>query len=531
VVQPQEHVSAKLAWYVEMAKSSLTSPQPRVLILDPVSGGFTKTGLNYASTVAFYRSCNCHVEEANTYVVNATDTIFDDDWDLIVVVHIGSTVAQYTQLNTVLGYFRDTSIPVFIEGSTSVNHATAQPVTGITGKSALGKFTATELENWESRQSGLITFYAEAPTTDDGSITKHASNSSNTMLWSKTVNSHPTLQMCGYSNSAQGENRPWLGAQWMVDQQSDITRKQQLKDNIRKRYCLLRFDGLGDTVTNDSYVAGHLDTIYASLLNFGVKEVWLATIWTAANSSDLPATDFPAPVAWYAARSENSVGDGELFRVFNHETDVVDGIRTFDGNTEGCTSDGAAFDQFKSASYSYKLQCDQLTDAGFIIGTDGYGKDYPNVQNANNMNNPSAKFLSGSDGIYDTDGFYGGFGTHLWVNSETDTYPTGETNAVIIPHSILWYEGRTLDASSQDATNPGGTVGVARTFSAACLKMFINGGCVYYHGNTTTGLGYFADYSDEYGQMFTTCPDILSSGTFEDMLADLKLGTGIWFEG
>jgi len=349
------------------------------------------------------------------------------------------------------------------------------------------------------------------------------------MMWSKTVSSHPILMMTAhnsYTNSFW--TKPWYGSQWMIDQCPDATRKQQIKDKIRKRYCLLRWDGLANTDMRTSYTEGTLQSAYSTLQTYGVQEIWLATIWSSATSADTPLTVASAAGAnvanWFLANAETAVGSGTTkFRIMNHETDVVDGIRTYDTSyPELCTTDKSAFDAFKGADYCYRLHCDQLTDMGFVVGNDGYGSGYPNVQNGNDMNNPSAKFLGDTDKVFDTDGWFGGFGNHLWL-AKSETYPSTITGAVNVRSSWNWYGARTLLAFSTDGLDSTSTTEFPITLNSYFLMSFIYGGGVYVHGGTTNF--YLHQWAEQYGSLFTACPDVLASGPWEDMLADLKLGT------
>ena len=84
---------------------------------------------------------------------------------------------------------------------------------------------------------------------------------------------------------------------------------------------------------------------------------------------------------------------------------------------------------------------------------------------------------------------------------------------------------------SQDAIDPASATAIPTNWNADIVRCFINGGGIYYHPLSTTGTFYFAQYVDEFGQLFTSCPDILDSGTWEEMLVELKRGNGIWFDG
>ena len=146
---------------------------------------------------------------------------------------------------------------------------------------------------------------------------------------------------------------------------------------IRPMYFLIRYDGY------DDFTQANMDTIYSAAQTHALTEIWLAATWSGALGS-VSATKHN----WLLARKETS---GGLFRAMNHLSDLVDG--TTGGTGSKCTSDGVAFDLFGAANTVYRGHCDQMTAAGWKVGSDGYGMGYPNVQNSNDMNNPAAKFL------------------------------------------------------------------------------------------------------------------------------------------
>ena len=508
-----------------MAKFSQDNPPIRVLMIDAHATGFNLEQFPWQANFAFFKSLGCHVEWANAYDISDGDQVFQDEWDLIVVPWIGNTVAQYSNLKTQLAKFVSLC-PVWYAQVQNAASGTAQPTTGVTALNATGEYRTDGLENWEGRQAGSVSFYGDAPTiAGAASVTIHARDTANdaVMLWSNTVESHPCLFMAAYNSQSGTIAKPWLGAQWMIDQCPDATRKAQIKAKIKKRYCLLRWDALGKSIDNDTYTSGHFQTAYDTLASYGVTEIWLAAYWASAGSLlNLPDTAYPDVANWFVARDKSN---GGLFRCMNHETDIVNG--TAYTPDERCTTDSVSADNFKAAATTYEAHCDQLTDFGFELGTDGYGKGIPNIQDGNDMNNPAAAFLTGSAGVYDTDGFYGGYGAYLWVSGQED-YPTGVTPQASIRHSIKWGEKNTLIGYSQDTFTSVDALDMSVHWNVDVLRCFINGGGIYYHGGATSF--FLHDHADEFGQLFTSCPDILASGPFEDMAESLEAGTGVWFD-
>jgi hypothetical protein len=319
--------------------------------------------------------------------------------------------------------------------------------------------------------------------------------------------------------------KPWLGFQWMCDQQETTALNNAVKAKINKAHLLFRLDGLDISSTGmvAAYNAGTLDTVYNKFVSAGLKEIWCAAYW---NDGAEPGDTDADTANWFLNHSESN---GGIIRVINHYTDVVDD--TF-SNGDACTSDGTSFDQFTAAGIRYETDCDLLTAYGFTIGSDGYGKGYPNVQNSNNMNNPSAAFLADGWSEYDdtTGKNYGRYGCHLWLSSD-DSYPTsGETPATTKTYSHNWNGGQTLTVASGDGINTesGQDANVALAWNQLILRQLIYGGGIYYHGTQLTSR--FLPVVDEYTQLFTTCPDVLSSGTWEQMLVELKRGSGILFD-
>lgn len=511
-----------------MAKFSQNNPPIRVLMLDVKAAGFTLSNFPWSAHDAFFKSIGAHVEWRHAPSMNAGDQVYSDHWDLIVIPWIGDITSQYSFLKVQLALFVDTGIPIWYAQCYLAAGVNAQPTTGITVVNAAGKFTSTGLINWEDRMGGQVTFYGDAPTIAGAStVTTHATDLDNdaVMLWSNPVEGHPALFMTAYSSQTSTLAKPWLGAQWMVDQCPTAARKAQLLGHLRKRHLSIRFDMGGLNNDEVSRANGDLDTAYDSLNSYGVKGISLAFLWGAGGSfGTLPDTANSAVANWFLVRDRSN---GGLFRCMNHETDIVDGT-TFTPN-ERCTTDSINPDGFKNAANAYETHCDQLTAFGFQLGDNGYGGGDPNVQNGNDMNNPSAHFLSGSDGIYDTDGFYGGYDVAgLWVSGDED-YPTGLTPQASIRHSITWAKGTTLLGYSEDTMTSSNLTNMAVTWNADINRCLINGGGIYYHGGVTNFT--LPDHVTELGQLRTSCPDIIEIGDWPAMLADLKHGISVWFDG
>lgn len=507
-----------------MAKFSKENTPAKVLILDAKSGGSTKSEFNYSACLNFFKSLGCHVQEDNQYTLSASDQVFRDDWDLICIPDFGAASDEYTQFTTVLGLFDKADIPVFIANNLSIGGSgSARTFTGVTAYDATSqKVTATGIENWEGRMPGNVSFYAHPATAWDSTVTPHLRDASdNLCMFSKSLDSHNMLIQVGYNSFTATVAKPWYGAQWMIDQCPDADRKKQIKNYIKKRYVLMRWDMLGTANDASGVSSGNLLSAYNTLVSYGVSEIWLAALWqSGGNLDNTPDYLRPDTTAWFLARDQSK---GGKFRCMNHETDIVDGT----GYTpnERCTTDAVSADNFKNAANVYETHCTQLADYGFKL--ENFGKGLPNVQNGNDMNNPSAHFLTGSTGIYDTDGFYGGYEVAaLWITDEG--YPSGVSDQVSIRSSIRWGEGRTILGYSCDGIDDSSATELPTIWNADIVRCAINGGGIYYHAGSNF---YLHEHADEYGQLFTTCPDIMASGPWEDMLDGLKNNVGIWFDG
>ena len=506
----------------------ISNPPPRVLLLDAPAAGTPQPNFNYGACAAFFRSLGCIVAEYNQNDISAGHQVCRDDWDLVCYPNITIT-AEGSTMQSVLALF-DKTPPTYLANMLNGGASgAARAITGIDSTGSTGDVVTTGLINWQNRKSKRVTFYSTPATGVQPDVTVHAQDDAGNMaLISRAISGSNTLMQVGYNSTNSTIVKPWLGAQWMIDNASPA-RAQQIRSWIKKRRCLLRIDGLSDTNSMNAYNEGNLQVIYDSLLEHGVKECWVAAIWGVASSADTLDKSNKAVLDWYKARAETAVGEGGLFRITNHEIDVYNGTVTIDGNAEACSSDGKLFDQFRSADYAYRWGCDQLTAYGFILGTDGYGRDYPHVQDGNDMGNPSAKFLGSNTGIYDTDSFYGGFGCHLMLSGD-EGYPTPEATKISIHGSMRWYDAQTVLMYSEDAINPASAANVSVTWNADIVRALINGGGIYYHPSDVSNSKYFSQYVDEYGQLFTSCPDVLDSGMWEDMLLDLKRGNGVFFD-
>jgi len=80
---------------------------------------------------------------------------------------------------------------------------------------------------------------------------------------------------------------------------------------------------------------------------------------------------------------------------------------------------------------------------------------------------------------------------------------------------------------SQDTVEDATAGDLATVWNSDIVRSAINVGGIYYHGGTSSF--FLHEHADEFGQLFTSCPDILASGPWEDMLEELKRGTGVWF--
>ena len=241
--------------------------------------------------------------------------------------------------------------------------------------------------------------------------------------------------------------KPWLAAQWMCD--LDATKKTKL----RPMYFLLRYDGY------DDFTQTNMDTVYAAAQTYGLQEWWLAATWSGTLGS-VSLTKH----AWLLARKEQS---GGLFRAMNHLTDLVDA--TTGGAGSKCTSDGVAFDLFGDCKHHIPGHCDQMTAAGWQLGSDGYGRGYPNVQNSNDMNNPTAKYL----GEVVQAGRCGCSPMVQRLQNSTHQPRQGQWqyNA---NWSRCWNGAWTIYGISLDTLDPASAVNYARIFNSA----FLEGACM-----------------------------------------------------
>ena len=481
----------------------------KVLILDPNSSALADTDRCVKWTYAFWTRLGgvCQLIKAT---VPSTSSVFTQSWDIIVVPWVKNVAGNYTTLQTMLGYFSDTTIPVYVVAS---DPSLSSGITNVVALNAAAdaNYQSSGIKGgaWASRLSTRESFYSKPATLASmtGTYTIHADDGTNVFLWSNTVSGHPVLWQCGITSTAPGSTtssmkfwKPWLAAQWMCDLDSAKIVK------LRPMYFLLRYDGY------DDFTQANFDTIYSAAQTYGLEEIWLAATWGGALGSVSPTK-----AAWLVARKEQS---GGLFRVMNHLSDLVDG--TTGGAGSKCTSDGVAFDLFGAANTVYRGHCDQLTAAGWQVGADGYGRGYPNVQHSNDMNNPAAKFLGE---IVQAGAIW------LFANGSTSAklYPSAPAGATPGQYNANWsrnWNGAwTIYAFSLDSLDPSSAVNYARTFNSAFLENLVWGGGAYFHESGST---FFANGGClEVFSKFTTCPDVIKSGPFEDMLTQQKLGPGM----
>lgn len=489
--------------------------KPRVLFLDPTyAGPLADNSWAYQCLLMFALRLGCHCEKlvvSGQTPALADSSKYSEDWDFIIVPWVSSAAVYYTALTNALALFTDTTIPVYCRPlMTTVTGSTVTGVTSITAGAA-DHVCSAGLTNWESRRAGRITFYGRAVTAFSGSDhTVHAVNASGqATLWSRDVQSHPTLFVAPHTtgnNSTYTADKPWLAFQWMVDQQSTEAKKAALRRKIHKAQMTQRWDvgNIVETVT--AFNAGDLDIVYDSLTNFGVKSVQVA--WTSLSAAD----DGNLPLLQWFLDRRLSTGHG-ILEFHEHNIDVVDGVG------EACSSDGRLFDQFEQADTAYRAKCDVLTGLGFQLGSDGYGRGMPVTQDSNLMNNPSAKFFG--DTAY---GGFGGIGADIWLlySASVGNYPSNEeTPATKMAHSRNWNGARTLISFNHDALDASTSLEISLTFNGNINKCFIYGGGFYLHGD---GLQNFADFVDEYGQIFTSAPDVVGSGPYSELRKQLLRG-------
>jgi hypothetical protein len=475
----------------------------KVVIVDPNSTPMALTDRSVKWVRRFFESLGFDVDYM-TPSYGAGNAAYSEGYKLIIVPYVKALLASYQALETMLSRF-DASIPVFVMQCYQPNLASSiTNVSAVSGTAA--NVVTTGITNWNSRTSNRCTFYGDFPTTMTGSgYTVHATNGTNVCMWSNIVSGHATLWI-GAQNSSTSPTatnkpyKPWLGAQWMID------KLPSAKTGMRKRYLQLWWDGYDDANMLSAYTNGHMDTVYNSAVSHGIDEIWLAATW----SGTAGVTNNPAISSWLVARGEHNDG---LFRCSNHLTDLVDGTTGSAGSI--CSSDGQLFDQFSTALTTYQGHCDQLTALGWELGTDGYGAGYPNVQHANACNNPTVKFLSerGVNGI------------RLLATTSYPNLPASvEAVKTLRFNSQNWNGVQTIISYSADTFDAiSNTAFAGQTINAAALDCLTMGGALYWHGN---GLTVFAPWCDELHQIYSTCPDVVTSGPWENMLIDLKKGVG-----
>lgn len=505
--------------------------QPRVLILDCHSTVLAQNVNAILWTRALAMRLGCYVEAWHTSTI--TDKVYSAaaGWDLIIVPFLGTSTG-YTNFTTALSKFEDSTIPVYVIGVYALTShlAAATPATGLTtvaaGSSATDRVSTEGMKNWQSRLAGRVTYYCQPYTGWDSTVTEHVESTANELLmWSKIVSNHPCLFSA--TNSTANSTSTTLpkcypAFQWMCDQQGTVEKNAAVKAKVNKAHLLMRWD-IGQLVEEkNAYDAGYLQTTYAALTPY-MSEIHLAMQgWTPGVFPRATST-YPDLAAWLLERDS---GNGGMFMAHNHETDV------YDDASDKCSSDHVAFDQFDTAGIAYELGCDDLTSYGFTLGTDGYGRDWPNVQNGNDMDNPSAMFLGGGDNPYSvwdagTEKWYGGYGCHIWLVS-TENYPTlPSTVQGNINHSFLWNGSQVIFSDTADSWDVSTSLEISGNWNTAMHRMLILGGGIYYHADALANT-HLGGYATEFGQLYTCFPDVITD-EWEGMVESQAHGIGMLF--
>lgn len=507
--------------------------QARVLVLDmKTSSPLAQDANALYWTVAMAIRLGCYVEYVS-YANGVPDKVYSDSrgWDLIVVPWLGTNMSDFTNSSIALAKFQDSSIPVYFTGVYALS-AWAVGVTALTGITAGGLVAATSsaervsstgMQDWQGRLPGNVTCYCQPYTDWDSTVTAHAVSDANELLmWSKTVSGHPCLFTATYSGAASNATstpKIYPGFQWMCDQQSSEGKNTIVSGKLKKMPFLLRFDIGNNADTRTAFDAGYLQTTY-DLMGQYLDEIHLACLWDGATlvgtRQDL--------VDWLSARDKSS---GGMFLTHNHNTDVVD------KPGEMCSSDHIAFDQFIDAGVAYEADCDEITAQGFQLGSNGYGRGYPNVQNGNDMSNPAAMFIGGGDDPYRvwdgaTEKWYGGYGCYIWLVS-TETYPTYPVSAIKgdIRHSFKWNGSQIIFSDTADSWQTTINLNVSGNMNKALHLQLILGGGFYWHALAldSTHLG---GWGSELGQIFTCYPDIVTN-EWEGTIEAQQRGSGMIF--
>lgn len=480
----------------------------RVLFFDPNSSALGFSDRPMAWQLAFWSRLGALIEYANSSTPSGS-TIWSTTYDIIVVPWIRNVVGSYTNLSTMLARFsgNQAAIPCYVGAAREPSLSPS--VSGCSAMSSTttdASYQSTGIKNWLSRNSTQITWFATPPTlAGQSGCTVHSDDGTHAFLWSNTVQGHPVLWQAGITGSAPNAVtsstkfwRPWYAAQWMCDLNA------AKKAKLRRMYVPIRFDGY------DNFTQSSMDVIYAAAEDLNANELWLAAVWSGTLSGPLSSQE-----SWWIARQKSN---GGLIRGTQHMTDLVDG--TTGGAASIISTDGNALDQYATADATYKGHCDQLTSRGWILGSDGYGRGTVNVQNANSMNNAVAHYLAGR-------------GLQLWLllsgagGGTTKLYPDAPAAATVGQttrrYPAPWNGGWPIYSWSADSYTSGG-VSMSRSWPSALIEGMVYGGGAYVHQSGI--VAYEANCVEMFDQ-YSTCPDVVSAGPLEDMIAEQKRGPRI----
>ena len=504
--------------------------QPRILFLDcTITSPLGQDANCVLWTRAMAQRLGCYVEQWH-YESGVPDKVYSESagWDLIVVPSLTGHVNAFSNFTTALAKFEDSTIPVFVVGVYAVTTylSTATAATGLTtvpaASSAADRVSTDGIKNWNGGLAGRVTYYCQDYTGWDSTVTEHIESTANELLmWSKTVSGHPCLfnatYVSGHTNSASTP-KCYPGFQWMCDQQSTATKNVSVKAKINKMHLLMRWDELNDNSSRTAWDAGETQACYSAALPY-FDNIQLAAVWTGDLSTD--RTDV---TAWHSARDKEA--NGGLFMCHNHYSDMYDGANA-------CSSNHIAFDNFEAAGQEYEGHCDDLTTAGFTVGSDGYGKGYSNVQNGNDMDNPTAMFLGGDDDPYrvwsssDTT-WYGGYQVGGIFLTSTENYPT-LPSAVQgkAQHTFSWNGAQVLLCDNGDNWDISTSLEISGSWNTAIHRNMIIGGAIYYHA-TAFGATELQGYITEFGQLFTCYSDIITN-EWDGMVESQQRGLGMLY--
>lgn len=462
----------------------------------------TKGKGTHVGTYMFFNRIGVELTWADSTSVD--ESILGDDYDFVII----PASDNITTLNipSVLDNVKSKTIPVLV-----VAYQTQLASNTVTGVQSADTSVATRnmtMINWQGRTAvGTIPFYGEMPTSLDTTAARnpeiYTDDGTGFMAWRYDIDDHPTFWMSTYGSvttTASALHNWWLGVQWMIDkgfiEASDII----------KAHCLLRYDGFNIASTDVvAFNDGSLDTFYDKCVAGGIHELWCAAIHGSAAIDTSTGVD-----KWWYDRRENGTPPG-IVRFMNHETQIGN------GKADACTSDGTAMDQFIAAGIAYVADCKILTDAGFKLGSDGLGRDYPHVQNGNDMDNPSAAFIADGYRVYDatTKQWYGSYGCYPWI-VQTETYPTGDSAGSKFHPSFNWAGMNTLLVYNGDLLTNEIVFLNALSMSLSC------GGGIYIHAANLANANTL--YVDALASNQAYSPDVVGTGPFEDLIARNKAG-------